>query len=95
MRQYFILAYIHVAIPYRTAKFKSANIFAIAIWGPTAKFNSRQYFRLYGIMHVVACTQSLIKYPETQAQPKLMVTSLQNKMWEKHGMLILRMSYIV
>ena len=49
MRQYFILAYIHVAIPYRTAKFKSANIFAIAIWGPTAKFNPRQYFRLYGI----------------------------------------------
>ena len=46
-------------------------------------------------MHVAACTQSLIKYPETQAQPKLMVTSLQNKMWEKHGMLILRMSYIV
>ena len=48
MRQYFILAYIHVAIPYRTAKFKPANIFATAIWGPTAKFNSRQYFRLYG-----------------------------------------------
>ena len=37
-----------MAIPYRTAKFKSANIFAMAIWGPTAKFNSRQYFRLYG-----------------------------------------------
>ena len=49
MRQYFILAYIHVVIPYRTAKFKSANIFAIAIWGPTTKFNSCQYFRLYGI----------------------------------------------
>ena len=26
--------------------------FAIAIWGPTAKFNSRQYFRLYGIQRV-------------------------------------------
>ena len=32
----------------KTAKFKSANIFAMVIWGPTAKFNSRQYFRLYG-----------------------------------------------
>ena len=47
IRQYFILVYIHVAIRYRTAKFKSANSFAMAIWGPTAKFNSRQYFPLY------------------------------------------------
>ena len=39
-----------MAIPYQTAKFKSGNIFAMAIWGPTAKFNSRQYFRLYGII---------------------------------------------
>ena len=30
-------------------KFKSANILAIEILGSTAKFNSRQYFRLYGI----------------------------------------------
>ena len=37
-----------MAIPYRTTKFKSANILAIAILGSTAKFNSRQYFRLYG-----------------------------------------------
>ena len=37
-----------MAIPYRTAKLKSANAFAMAIWDPTAKFNSRQYFRLYG-----------------------------------------------
>ena len=37
-----------MAIPYRTAKFKSANRFAMTIWDPTAKFNSRQYFRLYG-----------------------------------------------
>ena len=36
-----------MAIPYRTAKFKSANIRAIEILGSTAKFNSRQYFRLY------------------------------------------------
>ena len=67
MRQYFILAYIHVAIPYRTAKFKSANIFAIAIWGPTAKFNSRQYFRLYG-MHVGIETHSLASRPLPFAQ---------------------------
>ena len=38
-----------MAIPYRIAKFKSANIFTMAIYGPTAKFNSRQYFWLYGI----------------------------------------------
>jgi hypothetical protein len=38
-----------MAIPYRTAKFKSANIFTIAILGSTAKFNSCQYFRQYGI----------------------------------------------
>ena len=38
---------IRMAIPYRTAKFKPASILAIAILGSTAKFNSRQYFRLY------------------------------------------------
>ena len=38
-----------MAIPYRTAKFKSANTLAIAILGSTAKFNARQYFRLYGM----------------------------------------------
>ena len=37
-----------MAIPYRTAKFISANIFAMVILDPTAKFNSRQYFWLYG-----------------------------------------------
>ena len=49
IRQNFLLAYICMAIPYGTAKFKSANILVITIWGSTAKFNSRQYFRLYGI----------------------------------------------
>ena len=44
----FLLAYICMAIPYQTTKFKSANILAIAILGSTTKFNSRQYFRLYG-----------------------------------------------
>ena len=66
MRQYFILAYIHVAIPYRTAKFKSANIFAIAIWGPTAKFNSRQYFRLYGTSMVIGAKA----WPKTEKKKK-------------------------
>ena len=37
-----------MAIPYRAAKFKSANILAIAILGSTTKFNSHQYFRLCG-----------------------------------------------
>ena len=36
-----------------TAKLKSAKIFAMAIWDPTAKFNSRQYFRLYSIIIIV------------------------------------------
>ena len=43
----FLLAYICIVIPYRTAKFKSTNIFPIAILGSTTKFNYRQYFRLY------------------------------------------------
>ena len=47
IRQNFLLAYICMAILYQTAKFKSANILAIAIMGSTAKFNFRQYFRLY------------------------------------------------
>ena len=32
-------------ILFQTAKFKSAT----AVWEQTAKFNDRQYFRLYGI----------------------------------------------
>ena len=43
-----------MAIPYRTTKFKSANNFGMAILGPTANFNSRQYFWLYG--STVQCT---------------------------------------
>ena len=43
-----------MAILYRTAKlFKSTNniiILLIAIWGSIAKFNARQYFRLYGML---------------------------------------------
>ena len=51
IRQYFILVYTRMAIPHWTAKFKSANIFSMAIWGPTAKFNSCQHFLLYGMLH--------------------------------------------
>ena len=38
-----------MAIPYGTVNFKSTNILAIVNLGSTAKFNYRQYFRLYGI----------------------------------------------
>ena len=44
----FLLTYIPMAILYQTTKFKSANTFAMAIWDPTTKFNSHQYFWLYG-----------------------------------------------
>ena len=56
---YSCLHIIRVAIPYRTAKFKSANIFAMAIRSPTAKFNSRQYFRVYGILCILCILHSL------------------------------------
>ena len=49
-----------MAIPYRTTKFKSPNILATAILGSTAKFNSHQYFRLYGIFHF--CKRGLCVY---------------------------------
>ena len=38
-----------MAIPYQTAKFKSANTLAMAILGSTVKFN---YFRLYSSLVV-------------------------------------------
>ena len=63
-RQYFMLAYniIRMAILYWITKFKSANIFAMVIWGSTAKFNSHQYFQLYGIhMHINVCCDVTIK----------------------------------
>ena len=46
IRQNFLLAYIYMTIPCQTTKFKIVNILVIAISGSTAKFNSRQYFRL-------------------------------------------------
>ncbi|MCG8623694.1 MAG: hypothetical protein MJE68_17085, partial [Proteobacteria bacterium] len=57
IRQNFLLAYIRMAIPYQTAKFKSANILLIAIWSSTTKFNARQYFRLYGIIMYTSTIQ--------------------------------------
>ena len=47
---------IHMVIPYQTTKLilKSANIFAM---GPTTKFNSRQYFRLYGIINILGLVE--------------------------------------
>ena len=44
-----------MAILYRTAKFKSANILAIVILGSTAKFNSRQYI-FPAIRYIIQCT---------------------------------------
>ena len=43
-----------MAIPYQ-----SANILVIAIWGSTTKFNSRQYFRLYGT--IILCMSNLLE----------------------------------
>ena len=45
----------------RPGTLKSANIFAMAILGPIAKFNSCQYFRLYGIHLVVMQIDTLFK----------------------------------
>ena len=44
--QNFLLTYIRMVIPYWTTKFNPPIFFL----GSTAKFNSRQYFRLYSIM---------------------------------------------
>ena len=49
-----------MAILYQTAKFKSANILAIAILGSTIKFNSCQYFRLYGIALLIILSLIII-----------------------------------
>ena len=58
IRQDFLLAYnICMAIPYWTAKFKSTNTFAIAIWDPTTKFNSCKYFWLHSIRFPSFITQ--------------------------------------
>ena len=57
IRQHFI----HMAIPYQTAKFKSANILAMAIWGSTTKFNPHKYFHLYGMSLPVRETRYTVR----------------------------------
>ena len=37
-----------MVIPYQTTKFKPANVFAGAIWGPTTKFNIIIVYRIAG-----------------------------------------------
>ena len=48
IRQIFCRVHVRMVIPYHTAKFESANSVKNVVWGKTAKFNDRQYFRLYG-----------------------------------------------
>ena len=40
--------------PILNRQIKICQCFAMAIWDPTAKFNSHQYFRLYGISRVLS-----------------------------------------
>ena len=51
-----------LAVGVETAKFKSTNIFISAAWGQTAKFNDRQYFRLYGIYQQALCSDQLCSH---------------------------------
>ena len=57
IRQNFLLTYIRMAILYRTAKFRSANILAIAI---LPNFIFCQYFRLYDIILLFMCTYAAV-----------------------------------
>ena len=51
------------------AKFKSANIFAMQIWDPTAKFNSYQYFRLHMyIMYMFVADTLCVDHHKTQKE---------------------------
>ena len=60
IRQYFLLAYIRIAIHYRTAKFKSANIFSM-----TTKFNYHQW----GVINVIIYKTYL--FPDSARNPRL------------------------
>ena len=52
--EYFILVYNNTyGTPLLNRQMKSAIIFAMVIWGSTAKFNSCQYFRLYCILALI------------------------------------------
>ena len=45
------ISYLHIYVWRSLTKLPNLNLpifFVMAIWGPTTKFNSRQYFRLYG-----------------------------------------------
>ena len=58
LRQYFVLAYIIcMAIPYQTTKFKFADIFAMAIWGPT---DSHQYSGYIVLQHTFICGEHAV-----------------------------------
>ena len=46
-------------IPYRTAKFKSTNIFAMTIWRSTAKFNSAN-ISIYTVLFLSTDQQNLM-----------------------------------
>ena len=62
-------------IPYPTAKFKSSNIFAMVICGPTAKFNSCQYsgYMAYG---AYSCTLYMYMYEFELVLMTLCINSL-------------------
>ena len=91
-----------MAIPCRTANFKSANILLIAIWGSTAKFNARQYFRLYGIFKNLLLITKIgsnfrAKYTMSYMQPchdmELTLVSSLALWWGSVEISILCMSY--
>ena len=65
-----------MAILYRTAKFKSANTFAMAIWDPTAKFNFRQYFRLYSTAYIT--TRVSTRYQTRLTTPYYILHNLEH-----------------
>ena len=64
-----------MAIPYRTTIFKSANVLAIEILGSTTKFNSRQYFQLYGI-NLLAPAIALVAQGGNSPPPSMLATAL-------------------
>ena len=50
-----------MAILYQLPNLNPANVFVMASWDLTAKFNSRQYFRLYGMMCMYVFTDRNIQ----------------------------------
>lgn len=72
IRQNFLFTYIHVAILYQTANFISTNTFAVSIWDPTAKFNSRQNFdNMVYIIETVLIRFSLCQWIISDLIPEL------------------------